>query len=95
MTTVPLFNVVQVPGFPGVIVRSGRLHPHLTVIMLQYLLHFPSYRVWDVNEGSTVNTLVHHISAVYCLKFNSDTLVTGSKVLRIFTYNTCTPQIKP
>jgi len=46
-------------------------------------MHFPSCRVWDVNDGSLVNTLVHHRSSVNSLRFNSDTLVTGSAVLRI------------
>jgi len=73
------------PGFPDVVVKSGRLHAYLAVYYAAVShVHFPSCRVWDVNDGSIVNTLAHHSDAVYCLKFNSDTLVTGSEVLCIF-----------
>jgi len=47
-------------------------------------MHFPSCRVWDVSNGSLVNRLVHQGSAVLSLRFNSDTLVTGSVVMCIF-----------
>ena len=46
-------------------------------------MHFPSCRVWDVNDGSLVNRLDYHSGTVFCVRFNSDTLVTGSLVLCI------------
>ena len=46
-------------------------------------MHFPSCRVWDVNDGSLVNRLDHHSDMVLCVRFNSDTMVTGSEVLCI------------
>ena len=46
-------------------------------------MHFPSCRVWDVNDGSLVNRLDHHSGPVQSLKFNSDTMVTCSWVLCI------------
>ena len=46
-------------------------------------MHFSSCRVWDVNDGSLVNRLDHHSDWVVCLRFNSDTMVTGSEVLCI------------
>ena len=44
-------------------------------------VHFPSCRMWDVNDGSVVNTLAHHSDSVLCLRFKSDIMVTGSRVL--------------
>ena len=72
------------PGFPGV----NEVWKATYISGCNYAavshVHFPSCRVWDVNDGSIVNTLAHHSGGVYCLKFNSDTLVTGSEVLCIF-----------
>ena len=48
-----------------------------------HIMHFPSCRVWDVNDGSLVNRLDHHSDLVLCLRFNSDTMVTASWVLCI------------
>ena len=59
-----------------------------------YHMHFPSCRVWDVNDGSLVNRLDHHSGWVLCLRFNSDTMVTGSSVMCIVYLCTCTAQIE-
>lgn len=45
------------------------------------------YRVWDVNTGQMMNTLVHHCEAVLHLRFNDCTMVTCSKVWNILFYN--------
>lgn len=37
-------------------------------------------RVWDVNTGDMVNTLIHHCEAVLHLRFNNGMMVTCSKV---------------
>lgn len=37
-------------------------------------------RVWDVNTGEMVNTLIHHCEAVLHLRFNNGMMVTCSKV---------------
>lgn len=37
-------------------------------------------RVWDVNSGEMVNTLIHHCEAVLHLRFNNGMMVTCSKV---------------
>lgn len=39
-------------------------------------------RVWDVNTGDMVNTLIHHCEAVLHLRFNNGMMVTCSKVRR-------------
>ena len=52
-------------------------------------MHFPSCRVWDVNDGSLVNTLDHHHAPVHSFRFNSDTMVTGSEVLCILVSIIC------
>jgi len=57
-------------------------------------MHFLSCRVWDVSDGSLVNRLDHHSDSVMSLRFNSDTLVTGSWVLCMFVPTYVTPQIK-
>ena len=49
-------------------------------------MHFPSCRVLDLNDGSLVNRLDHHSGPVLCVRFNSDTMVTGSGVLCILVY---------
>lgn len=38
-------------------------------------------RVWNVNTGDMVNTLIHHCEAVLHLRFNNGMMVTCSKVL--------------
>lgn len=37
-------------------------------------------RVWDVESGDMVNTLIHHCEAVLHLRFNNGMMVTCSKV---------------
>ena len=37
-------------------------------------------RVWDVNTGEMVSTLIHHCEAVLHLRFNDGMMVTCSKV---------------
>lgn len=37
-------------------------------------------RVWDVESGEMVNTLIHHCEAVLHLRFNNGMMVTCSKV---------------
>ena len=71
---------------PMVVVKSGRQHAYISGCNYAavFHMHFPSCRVWDVNDGSLVNRLDHHGDPVLSLKFNSDTLVTGSSVLCIF-----------
>jgi len=85
VTTVPMFNVVQVSRlswcYSEVWKATCRSVCNYAAVSHVY---FASCRVWDVNDGSIVNTLPHHGDAVRCLKFNSDTLVTGSAVLCVF-----------
>ena len=85
MTTVTLFNVVQVsrPSWcRSEVLKATCIFGHSYDAVS--CMHFPSCRVWDVSDGSLVNTLYHHHGAVCSLRFNSDTLVTGSEVLCIF-----------
>lgn len=42
-------------------------------------------RVWDVNSGDMVNTLIHHCEAVLHLRFNNGMMVTCSKVSFLFS----------
>lgn len=42
-------------------------------------------RVWDVNTGDMVNTLIHHCEAVLHLRFNNGMMVTCSKVSFLFS----------
>ena len=85
MTTVTLFNVVQVsrPSWCHSEVWKATCISGCNYAAVSHM-HFPSCRVWDVSDGSLVNKLVHHDRTVYSLRFNSDTLVTGSLVLSIF-----------
>lgn len=34
------------------------------------------YRIWDVNTGELLNTLIHHVEAVLHLRFQDGMLVT-------------------
>lgn len=43
-------------------------------------------RVWDVNTGDMVNTLIHHCEAVLHLRFNNGMMVTCSKVCLFIQY---------
>ena len=85
MTTVTLFNVVQVsrPSWCRSEVWKATCISGCNYAAVSHM-HFPSCRVWDVSNGSLVNRLVHHSDEVFSLRFNSDTLVTGSQVLFIF-----------
>ena len=85
MTTVTLFNVVQVsrPSWCRSEVWKATCISGCSYDAVSHM-HFPSCRVWDVSDGSLVNRLVHHGDEVLSLRFNSDTLVTGSQVLCIF-----------
>ena len=85
MTTVTLFNVVQVsrPSWCHSEVWKATCISGCNYAAVSHM-HFPSCRVWDVNDGSLVNRLDHHGDAVFSLRFNSDTLVTGSEVLCIY-----------
>lgn len=40
---------------------------------------FSSSRVWDVNTGEVLNTLIHHNEAVLHLRFSNGLMVTCSK----------------
>ena len=82
MTTVTLFNVVQVSWPFGVVVKATCISDCNYVAVSHK--HFPSCRVWDVNDGSLVKTLDHHGGGVLSLRLKSDTLVTASEVLCIF-----------
>lgn len=42
-------------------------------------------RVWNVNTGEMVNTLIHHCEAVLHLRFNNGMMVTCSKVNIFFS----------
>lgn len=44
-------------------------------------------RVWNVNTGDMVNTLIHHCEAVLHLRFNNGMMVTCSKVRKYFVSN--------
>ena len=57
-------------------------------------------RVWNIQTGQVVNTLLHHKDAVWSLKFTIKTLVTGSEVSGYKTYqlqfhfdSSCTDQL--
>ena len=46
----------------------------------------PVFRLWDMNNGSIVNSLFHHSKAVFHLKFTSHTIATCSEVLDYILY---------
>ena len=50
-------------------------HCPINIVLLVFHI-----RVWDVSNGTMINTLVHHCEAVLHLRFNNDTMVTCSKV---------------
>jgi len=81
VTTVTLLNVVLVsrPSWCHSEVGKATCISGCNYVAVS-LMHFPSRRVWDVNDGSLLNTLDHHTAGVEGLRFNSDTLVTGSLV---------------
>ena len=64
-------------------VRSQRKEASVS----NHIYFVPICRVWDVNNGSMVKTLVHHTEAVMHLKFNSNTMVTSSRVLDYITHS--------
>ena len=43
-------------------------------------------RIWDIQTGQVVNTLLHHKGSVRSLKFTIKTLVTGCQVSGYKTY---------
>ena len=84
MTTVTLFNVVQIsrPSWCRNEVWKATCISGCNYAAVSHM-HFPSCRVWNITDGSLLNTL-DHCHAVLSLRFNSNTLVTGSAVLCIF-----------
>lgn len=72
----------------------------LTTGNLQILFLFsPSFhlssvtnsRVWDVNTGEMLNTLIHHCEAVLHLRFNNGMMVTCSKDRSIAVWDMASP----
>lgn len=50
-----------------------------------------SSRVWDVNTGEMLNTLIHHCEAVLHLRFNNGMMVTCSKDRSIAVWDMASP----
>lgn len=48
-------------------------------------------RVWDVNTGEMLNTLIHHCEAVLHLRFNNGMMVTCSKDRSIAVWDMASP----
>lgn len=55
---------------------------------LKYCVNF---RVWDVNTGEMLNTLIHHCEAVLHLRFNNGMMVTCSKDRSIAVWDMASP----
>ncbi|NXF37361.1 FBW1A protein, partial [Nyctibius bracteatus] len=51
----------------------------------------PNCRVWDVNAGEMLNTLIHHCEAVLHLRFNNGMMVTCSKDRSIAVWDMASP----
>ncbi|NXS76721.1 FBW1B protein, partial [Pandion haliaetus] len=49
------------------------------------------YRVWDVNTGEVLNTLIHHNEAVLHLRFSNGLMVTCSKDRSIAVWDMASP----
>ncbi|KAI1702106.1 WD domain, g-beta repeat domain-containing protein [Ditylenchus destructor] len=49
-------------------------------------------RIWDVNTGAQLNTLIHHSEAVLHLRFQNGMLVTSSKDRSIAVWDMVSPQ---
>lgn len=54
-------------------------------------LLYHNYRVWDVNTGEMLNTLIHHCEAVLHLRFNNGMMVTCSKDRSIAVWDMASP----
>ncbi|NWV64866.1 FBW1B protein, partial [Malurus elegans] len=50
-----------------------------------------SHRVWDVNTGEVLNTLIHHNEAVLHLRFSNGLMVTCSKDRSIAVWDMASP----
>lgn len=55
------------------------------------LLNVVCSRVWDVNTGEMLNTLIHHCEAVLHLRFNNGMMVTCSKDRSIAVWDMASP----
>lgn len=55
------------------------MSPHVTFPWLYHHSFLFSSRVWDVNTGEVLNTLIHHNEAVLHLRFSNGLMVTCSK----------------
>lgn len=55
------------------------ISPHVTFPWLYHHNFLFSSRVWDVNTGEVLNTLIHHNEAVLHLRFSNGLMVTCSK----------------
>lgn len=71
------------PAPPGLLLRMGPELKHdslsLAVSTIKHYALLSSSRVWDVNTGEVLNTLIHHNEAVLHLRFSNGLMVTCSK----------------
>lgn len=62
-----------------------------TIKVSDSLLNVVCSRVWDVNTGEMLNTLIHHCEAVLHLRFNNGMMVTCSKDRSIAVWDMASP----
>lgn len=65
--------------FDDKIIVSGSSDSTIRLENALYLIIFTCFRVWDVENGNELNTLIHHSEAVLHLRFANGILVTCSK----------------
>lgn len=61
------------------------------ILYFSCLFLYSHFRVWDVNSGEVLNTLIHHNEAVLHLRFCNGLMVTCSKDRSIAVWDMASP----